>query len=326
MKTVLITGGAGFMGSNFVRYVLKTYPDYKVVNLDALTYAGNLENLRDVEDDERYTFVHGDITDAEVVGKIFKEYSPSVVINFAAETHVDRSIVGPKAFILTDVIGTYTLLEACKTHGIDLFIQISTDEVYGSIKEGKFTEKSPFMPNSPYSASKAGGDHLVRAYHVTYGLPVIRTHSCNFFGPYQFPEKFIPRFTTNLIEGEKVPIFGDGLNVREWIYTADYCRALDTIWHKGAVGEVYNIGSGWERTNIEVTKKILELLGKDESMIEYVEDRLGHDWRYAVDISKLTSLGWSPEKSFEERLRETIEWYKTNENWWKPLKSKAEQL
>ena len=323
MKTVLITGGAGFMGSNFIRYVLTKHPDYKVVNLDALTYAGNLENLRDIENNERYTFVEGDITDEKIVQTVFEDHSPAVVINFAAETHVDRSILGPKHFILTDVLGTYTLLEAAKKYGIERYIQISTDEVYGSIKEGEFTEESPFQPNSPYSASKAGGDHLVRAYFKTYDLPVIRTHSCNVFGPYQFPEKVIPLFATNLIEGEKVPLYGDGSNQREWIFTEDYCQALDTIWHKGEIGEIYNIGSGWRISNLELTNKILAAFGVGEEMIDYVEDRLGHDWRYAVDSKKLQALGFKPMKTMDERLTETIEWYKTNTQWWKPLKIKA---
>ena len=309
------------MGSNFVHHVLATHPDYEVVNLDALTYAGNLENLRDLEGNGRYHFFKGDITNEATVAHVFETYRPSVVLNFAAETHVDRSILGPKAFILTDVIGTYTLLEACKRFGIDRYVQISTDEVYGSIKEGQFTEESPFRPNSPYSASKAGGDHLVRAYHQTYGIPVIQTHSCNVFGPYQYPEKFIPLFTTNLIEGEKVPLYGDGSHQREWIFVTDYCRAVDLIWHQGTVGESYNIGSGWEQSNKDVALALLSLFDKSEDEIEHVEDRLGHDWRYAVDATKLMSLGWTPLSSFEARLRETVEWYKNNPDWWKPLKA-----
>lgn len=307
------------MGSNFIRYTLLKYPEYQIINLDALTYAGNLENLSDVENDERYTFIHGDISDEKLVDNVFKEHSPSIVINFAAETHVDRSIMGPKHFIMTDVLGTFTLLEATKKYEVERFVQISTDEVYGSIKEGLFTEESPFKPNSPYSASKAGGDHLVRAYHKTYGLPVVRTHSCNFFGPYQYPEKVIPLFATNLIEGKKVPLYGDGSNVREWIFTEDYCRALDLIWHKGEIGGVYNIGTGWRVSNMELTNKILEAFGKGEEMIERVEDRLGHDWRYAVDNTKIQELGFEPTKTFDERLTETIEWYKTNADWWKSL-------
>ena len=314
------------MGSNFVRYYLQSHPDDQVVNLDALTYAGNLENLRDVENDGRYTFVKGDITDEVVVDHVFKTYSPSLVVNFAAETHVDRSILGPKAFILTDVIGTYTLLEAVKKYGVDRYLQVSTDEVYGSIKEGKFTEQSRFEPNSPYSASKAGGDHLVRAYNKTYGLPTIQTHSCNFFGPYQYPEKLIPLFSTNLMEDLKVPMYGDGSNVREWIYVDDYCRALDTILAKGAIGDVYNIDSGWERSNKDVTQALLDIFEKGDDMIEYVDDRLGHDWRYAVDSSKLRDLGWEPSGTFEGQLRKTVEWYKTNEAWWKPLKEADEHI
>jgi dTDP-glucose 4,6-dehydratase len=326
MKTVLVTGGAGFMGSNFVHHLLAQYPDYQVINFDALTYAGNLENLRDLESNGNYKFIKGDITDEDAVEQVFKEHSPSVLINFAAETHVDRSILGPKAFILTDVIGTYTLLEACRRHGIDRYVQISTDEVYGSIKEGLFTEESPFKPNSPYSASKAGGDHLVRAYYKTYGVPVIRTHSCNVFGPYQYPEKFIPLFSTNLMEDRKVPLYGDGSNIREWIYVDDYCRAVDTIMHKGEIGEIYNIGTGWEKSNLDVTKAMLDIFEKGDEMIEPVVDRLGHDWRYAVDASKLKGLGWFTSKSFMERLRETVDWYRTNEEWWKPLKEADKHL
>lgn len=314
------------MGSNFIRHYLQSHPDDSVVNLDALTYAGNLENLRDVEENGRYTFVKGDITDEVIVDHVFKTHSPSMVVNFAAETHVDRSILGPKAFILTDVIGTYTLLEAAKKYGVDRYLQVSTDEVYGSIEEGKFTEQSRFEPNSPYSASKAGGDHLVRAYNKTYGVPTIQTHSCNFFGPYQYPEKLIPLFTTNLMEGLKVSMYGDGSNVREWIYVDDYCRALDTILNKGVIGDVYNIGSGWERSNKDVTHALLNIFEEKEDMIEYVKDRPGHDWRYAVDSSKLRDLGWKPSGTFEDRLRETVEWYKTNEAWWKPLKEADEYI
>ncbi|MBI2426750.1 MAG: dTDP-glucose 4,6-dehydratase [Candidatus Kerfeldbacteria bacterium] len=318
--TILVTGGAGFMGSNFIHYLLKTYQDVRVVNFDKLTYAGNLENLRDVERDKRYSFIKGDIANEGDVERVFQT-KPDVVVNFAAETHVDRSILDPKAFIMTDVLGSYTLLEAIKKHGTGKFIQISTDEVFGSIEKGKFTEESPFEPNSPYSASKAGGDHLCRAYFRTYGTPVIVTHSVNFIGPYQYPEKVIPLFITNLMEGKKVPLYGDGLNVREYIYTEDYCRAIDTIMTKGEIGEVYNIGSGNEITNLELTKKILAAMSTSEDMIEYVKDRLGHDRRYSLDWSKLAKLGWKPEYDLDRALEATIEWYKANESWWKPLKS-----
>ena len=318
---LLVTGGAGFIGSNFIRYILGKYPSYKVMNLDKLTYAGNLDNLKGVSED-RYEFVEGDIADEKVVEGIFERFKPDAVLNYAAETHVDRSITGPRDFIMTDVLGTYALLEAAKKHEIDKYVQITTDEVYGSIEEGFFTEETPFAPNSPYSASKAGGDHLCRAYYVTYGVPVIVTHSCNVYGPYQYPEKIIPLFVTNLIRGKKVPLYGDGKNVREWIYTEDHCKAVDTILHKGEAGEVYNIGSGHEIQNVELTNMILKEMGVGEEMIEYVEDRLGHDRRYAIDFSKLKGeLGWEPEQEFKEGLIETIEWYKNNEWWWDKLKA-----
>lgn len=317
---ILVTGGAGFMGSNFIRYLLKKYPDYQVINLDKLTYAGNLENLRDVEVDfgNRYRFVRGDITSANTVRSAAK--GVDAIINYAAETHVDRSILSPKAFILTDVLGTYTLLEVAKRYQVGFYLQIGTDEVYGSIEEGAFTEESPFSPNSPYSASKAGADHLVRAYSRTYGLSAIVTHSCNFIGPYQYPEKLIPLFITNLIEGKKVPVYGDGRNIREWIFTEDHCTAVDLLLHQGKAGEAYNIGTGEERTNLETTHAILRELGRDERWIEYVKDRPGHDRRYALDAGKLRDLGWRPRYTFEEAIRATVRWYLENEAWWRRLK------
>jgi len=317
---LLITGGCGFMGSNAIRYFLKNYPDYSIVNLDKLTYSGNPQNLRDIEDDLRYRFVQGDIADEKVIDDILLD-GVDVILNYAAETHVDRSIHDPKAFVVTDVIGTYTLLEAARKHAVKRFIQISTDEVFGSIQEGTFTENHPFEPNSPYAASKAGADLLCRSYVKTYGLPVIVTHSCNFYGPYQYPEKVIPLFITNLIEGKKVPLYGDGKNVREWIFTQDHCCAIDTILQKGIDGEVYNIGTGDEIANIDLTQKILSLVGVSDDMIEPVADRLGHDRRYAVDSSKLRALGWQPQQSFDEGLAQTVQWYKDNELWWRPLKS-----
>jgi len=316
---ILVTGGAGFIGSNFIHYILKKYPEYEVVNLDKLTYAGNLDNLRDVADNPRYTFVKGDISDEKIVDEVFKK-GIDVVINYAAETHVDRSIESPRDFIVTDVLGTFTLLEAAKKYGTKRYIQISTDEVFGSTEDGSFKETTPFMPNSPYSASKAGADHLCRAYNVTYGVPVIVTHSCNVYGPNQYPEKVIPLFVTNLMRGKKVPLYGDGGNIREWIFTEDHCDAIDTILHKGKDGEVYNIGSGEELKNIELTYMILEQMGKGEEMIEHVADRLGHDRRYSIDCSKLRNeLGWKPKYSFKDALSETIEWYKKNEWWWEKL-------
>lgn len=317
---ILITGGAGFMGSNFIKYIMARRPDWRLVNLDKLTYAGNLDNLRTVENNPRYEFIKGDIANAADVEKAIGE-GVDKIINFAAETHVDRSISDPEAFIRTDVFGTYNLLEAVKKYKVAQYIQISTDEVFGSIESGAFDEASPFQPNSPYAASKAGGDHLCRAYFKTYGLPVIVTHSCNFYGPNQYPEKLIPLFITNLLEGEKVPVYGAGDQTREWIFTEDYCRALELIMEKGEAGEVYNIGTGYEKKNMEVARLILRELVRGEEMIEYVQDRPGHDFRYAINSQKLRKLGWSSSLSFEDGLRRTIEWYKDNEKWWKKIKS-----
>lgn len=315
---LLITGGAGFMGSNFIHYILKTYPQYSVVNLDKLTYSGNLDNLKDIENDPRYSFIKGDITDSQTVENVSKNCD--AIINYAAETHVDRSIMDPSAFVKTDVLGTYTLLETVKKNNIKKFLQISTDEVFGSIDNGVFTEESPFLPNSPYAASKAGGDLLCRSYYVTYKSPIIVTHSCNFFGPYHYPEKFIPVAIVNILQGKKIPVYGDGLNVREWIYTEDHCRAIDTILHKGKLGEVYNISTKEEWKNIDVVKLILKHMGKKESIIEYVKDRPGHDRRYALDNAKLINdLGWQPMYSFEEGIKKTIDWFIKNEWWWEKI-------
>ncbi|MEW6610772.1 MAG: dTDP-glucose 4,6-dehydratase [Patescibacteria group bacterium] len=320
---IFITGGAGFMGSNFIRYIFGTYPQYVVMNFDKLTYAGNLENVRDLDGDARYQFTKGDIADEKALKGAVAEFKPDAIINYAAETHVDRSIQTPKDFIMTDVIGTYTLLEAVREFHIPRFLQISTDEVYGSTVRGKFTEESPFNPSSPYSASKAGGDLMTMAYWKTYRTPIIRTHSCNNFGPYQFPEKIISLFITNILEAKKAPLYQGGeRNVREWIYVEDHCRAIDHILHFGELGEVYNIGSGDEITNIELTKRLLHLLHAGEDLIEYVADRPGHDYRYALDSSKLRELGWAPKWSFDEALAETVEWYKEHEGWWKKLKNK----
>lgn len=310
------------MGSHFIKYVLEKYPEYEIINFDKLTYAGNLDNLKEITDSPQYHFVQGDIAVKEDLEKTFQTHSIDAVINYAAETHVDRSILDPSAFLKTDVFGTYNLLEAVKKFEIKKMIQVSTDEVFGSIEQGSFTEATPFAPNSPYAAAKAGGDHLCRSYVETFTLPVIVTHSCNFYGTHQYPEKLIPLFITNLLEGKKVPVYGDGKNVREWIHASDHCRAVDTILHQGQVGEVYNIGSGIEKTNLEITKLILENLNVGEEMIEWVKDRPGHDRRYAIDHGKLSNkLGWQPEKKFEEGIREVIEWYKENEWWWKKLKS-----
>lgn len=315
---ILVTGGAGFIGSNFVRYVLAKHPGDEIVNFDKLTYAGNLESLADVESNPRYSFVQGDICDPAAV--LAAMDGVDAVVNFAAESHVDRSITGAAEFVRTNVLGTQVILEAVKELKIERLLHISTDEVYGSIKEGSFKEGDRLEPSSPYSASKASADLLCHAYHTTFDLPVIVSRSANNFGPYQFPEKIIPLFVTNTLEGRNVPVYGDGMNVRDWTYVIDNCAALDLILREGKVGEMYNVGAGNEVPNIELTKRILALLGKDESMITYVADRLGHDRRYSIDSSKVRALGWEPEHGFEEALRLTVEWYQSNESWWRKLK------
>lgn len=317
----LVTGGAGFIGSNYIRYLFKKYKDIMIVNLDKLTYAGNTANLKDIESSENYIFIKGDICDTKVVNKVFREYHPDYLINFAAESHVDRSIGNPDDFIRTDIFGVYILLEVSKELGIERFIQISTDEVYGSIEKGSFTEESPLKPSNPYSASKTGGDRLAYSYFATYGLPVIITRASNNFGPYQYPEKLIPLFVTNALEDKQLPIYGDGRNVRDWLFVGDHCRAIEFILQKGKVGEVYNIAGASEKENIQITNHILELLGKSNSLIHYVADRIGHDRRYSLDASKLYNLGWKQEYEFGDALKETIQWYKGNSDWWKPLKS-----
>lgn len=323
-SSILVTGGAGFIGSNFVRYMVNKYSQYKIIVLDALTYAGNRENLQDLEGNSNYEFHHGNICDKDIVDQLVRKCQ--VIINFAAETHVDRSILEAGTFIQTDVVGTFTLLEAAKKHKIARYIQISTDEVYGSIEHGSFSEDSPLQPNSPYSASKASGDLLVRAYHRTYGLPTLITRSSNNFGPYQYPEKLIPLFITNALENQPLPLYGDGKNVRDWLYVLDNCEAIDVVLHEGAVGEVYNIGGGNEMQNIQITEMILELLNKPKSLIKPVADRLGHDRRYSVDISKIEKLGWKPRHNFQQALEETVRWYRENENWWRHIKEKQEEF
>ncbi len=316
---LLITGGAGFIGSNFIHYTLKHHKKDEVVNFDKLTYCGNLENLRDIETDPRYKFIKGDICDAKLVEKVFQKEKPDFILNFAAETHVDRSIKNPKNFTQTNVLGTHTLLEASRKYNIKKFLQISTDEVYGSIKKGKFKEIDSLLPNSPYAASKAGADLLVRSYYKTFNLPILITRSSNNFGPYQYPEKLIPLFITNILQGKKVPLYGTGLNVRDWIYVLDNCAGIDIVLRKGKIGEIYNIGGGNEKTNLEIARIILKELGKDESWIEYVKDRPGHDFRYALDTRKIMKLGWRPKYSFEKAIKETINWYKMHQEWWKKL-------
>jgi dTDP-glucose 4,6-dehydratase len=322
---LLVTGGAGFIGSNFILYWLKKYPQDLIINLDKLTYAGNLENLKAVEKNSNYQFVKGDITDKKLVDSLMKKVD--TVVHFAAESHVDRSILDPGPFIKTNIEGTYVLLEAALANKIKRFHHISTDEVFGSLplnSKKKFNEKTPYAPRSPYSASKAASDHLVRAYHITYNLPITISNCSNNFGPYQFPEKLIPLAITNLLEGKKVPIYGDGLYVRDWLYVEDHCRALDLILHKGKIGETYFIGGLTEDiSNLEVIKKIIKMMGKDESMIEFVKDRPGHDRRYAIDWSKIKKeLGWKPKYNFDTALKMTIDWYIKNQDWWKKIKTK----
>lgn len=321
---ILVTGCCGFIGSNFVRYMFRSHPGITIVNLDKLTYAGNPANLEDVEADlaADYSFVRGDICDEVLVDRLLSDGFDSVV-NFAAESHVDRSITGPRDFIETDVFGTFTLLDACRRHGVGRYLQVSTDEVYGSVEVGSFTELSSLEPSSPYSASKAGGDLLVHSYFVTYGLPVLITRSSNNFGPFQYPEKLMPLFITNAIDDKELPLYGDGLNVRDWLFVTDNCAGIDLVLQKGEPGEVYNIGGGQERTNLEITKGILSVLGKPESLIKPVEDRLGHDRRYSLDFSRAHSLGYEPRSDFESMLEETVRWYVDNRVWWEPLKSTA---
>lgn len=331
MKTILVTGGAGFIGSNFVKFMLKIHPDYKVINVDALTYAGNLENLKDIADNSNYTFIKADIRDREKIDQIFKSNNITTVVNFAAESHVDRSIEDPEIFLTTNVIGTQVLLDVAKKYwkinpadkyckeykkGVK-FLQVSTDEVYGALgKTGMFVETMPLMPNSPYSASKAGADMVVRAYHETFGLPINITRCSNNYGPYQFPEKLIPLMINNCLKGKELPVYGDGLQVRDWLHVADHCSAIDIVLHKGKDGEVYNIGGNNEKANIEIVKLIIKNLGKSEDLIKFVKDRPGHDRRYAIDNTKITTeLGWKPKYTFEQGIKETIEWYLANTDW-----------
>jgi dTDP-glucose 4,6-dehydratase len=316
---LFVTGGAGFIGSNYVHWVLGNSDDTVTV-FDALTYAGNLANLGDLDDDPRLTFVRGDITDRAAVLAAMAGHD--AVVHFAAESHVDRSIISPDEFVRTNCDGTNVMCDVAVKVGVERFLHISTDEVYGSIETGSFSERDPLEPRSPYSASKAGSDLIALSYRSTYGLPVLVTRSSNNFGPYQFPEKVIPLFATNLLDGEKVPLYGDGLNIRDWCFVEDNCRGVDLVLRSGAIGEVYNIGAGNEVTNRELTSTVLELLGENDSMIEYVEDRLGHDRRYSIDISKVRKLGWAPRREFREALEATVAWYRDNRWWWEPLKQR----
>ena len=319
---ILVTGGCGFIGSHFIRHLLNKYPAYSLINLDALTYAGNRENLKDIEGKKSYTFVKGKIEDAALLKELARDLD--AVVHFAAESHVDRSITDAQPFLNTNVIGTYILMEAAKDAGVKKFVHISTDEVYGALGEkGKFTEDTPLRPNSPYSASKASADMLVRAYHETFGFPSLIVRPSNNYGPYQYPEKFIPLMITNLFEGRPVPVYGEGKNVRDWLFVEDNCRAIDLILHEGKIGEAYNVGGNAERRNIDIVRKVIEVMGKDESLITFVKDRPGHDYRYALDTSKIErELGWKPSVDIDNGLIKTVQWYKDNEWWWRPLKER----
>lgn len=321
---ILVTGGAGFIGSNFILYWMREHPEDEVVNFDKLTYAGNLENLKEVEKNPNYSFIHGDICDPQVVDKAMQ--GVDTVVHFAAETHVDRSITGPAVFVMTNVVGTQVLLDAALKNNVSKFHHVSTDEVFGSLElddPNKFNERTNYNPRSPYSASKAGSDHMVRAYHTTYGLPITITNCSNNYGPFMFPEKLIPLAITNVLEDKKIPIYGDGLYVRDWLYVEDHARAIDMVLQKGKIGETYLVGGMTELIpNIEIAKKIVTLLGKDESYIEFVKDRPGHDRKYDVDWSKIKQeLGWEPQHGFDEYLTKTVEWYKENRDWWEHIKS-----
>jgi dTDP-glucose 4,6-dehydratase len=318
---ILITGGAGFIGSNFIHYMLRNYNEISIVNFDSLTYAGNLDNLKSISNDSRYSFIKGDITNSKDVDSVMKGID--YVVHFAAESHVDRSIEGPEVFIKTNVLGTQILLENAKKHNISRFLHVSTDEVYGSLgKTGYFTEETSLSPNSPYSASKAGSDHLVHAYFKTFGFPALITRCSNNYGPYQFPEKLIPLMISNALEDKPLPVYGDGMNVRDWLYVEDHCSAIDRVLHKGEDGEVYNIGGNNEWHNIDIVKLILKEVGKPESLIQYVKDRLGHDRRYAIDAGKIKrELGWEPSVQFEDGIKKTIVWYLGNANWIERIKS-----
>ncbi|MDO8671503.1 MAG: dTDP-glucose 4,6-dehydratase [Dehalococcoidia bacterium] len=321
MKNLLVTGGAGFIGSNFARHMLYKYEDYRVVVFDKLTYAGNTDNVKDLAGHGRFAFVRGDICDVEAVDRVMREQAIDTIVNFAAETHVDRSLIEPGSFIMTDVFGTYVLLEAAKRFGVERYLQVSTDEVYGEVNAGSSRECDIVSPRSPYAASKAGGDLMVRAYFVSFGLPVVITRGSNNYGPYQYPEKFIPLFITNAIDDLPLPIYGDGKQVRDWIYVLDHCEGIDTVLHRGEVGEVYNVGGGNERYNLDVAEMILTSLDKPRSLFQHVTDRPGHDRRYCIDCDKLGDLGWTPRHDFDTAMEETIRWYVRNEWWWRKIKS-----
>ncbi|MDP2885474.1 MAG: dTDP-glucose 4,6-dehydratase [Ignavibacteria bacterium] len=318
---LLVTGGAGFIGSNFIQYMLDVHPAHHVINLDKLTYAGNMENLKDIEGNPRHSFVQGDICDAELVRSLLDEREIDAVVNFAAESHVDRSLMGASEFVRTNILGTNVLLEAAKAHTLSKFVQVSTDEVYGSLgAEGRFAEATPLHPNSPYAASKASADLLALSYHHTFGLPIVVTRCSNNYGPYQFPEKLIPLMIANAMNDKPLPVYGDGANVRDWIHVLDHCTAIDAVLQRGVSGEVYNIGGNSERTNLDVVKIILRVLGKPDSLITFVKDRPGHDRRYAIDAEKIErELGWKPRHTFEAGIAQTILWYQENASWWQRI-------
>ncbi len=321
MRTILVTGGAGFIGSNFIRHLLANH-DYQVINLDKLTYAGNLDNLRDIEEGARYRFVHGDICDGELVSRLMAEAEADAVVNFAAESHVDRSLEDPGAFIHTDVYGTFVLLEAARQQGVERFLHISTDEVYGEVEPGRASKESdPMHPRSPYSASKAGAEHMCTAFRETYGLPVVISRGTNNVGPYQHPEKAVPLFITNALDDQPIPLYGDGGNVRDWQFVADHCEALDLLLHRGEPGEAYNVGAGNERPNLEMLETVLALMEKPKDLIRFVEDRPGHDRRYSLDSTKIRALGWSPRHDFTTTIEKTVAWYRENRWWWEKVKS-----
>ncbi|MEE3234874.1 MAG: dTDP-glucose 4,6-dehydratase [Candidatus Latescibacterota bacterium] len=322
MKTLLVTGGCGFIGSNYIRYVLSEHAEWQIINLDKLTYAGNPENLSNLSRDSRYRFVHGDICNVDVVQPLVDE--ADVVINFAAETHVDRSILGGAEFVQTNISGTYTLLECARVCGVERFLQVSTDEVYGSIEEGLWTEEWPLDPRSPYSASKASAELLVRAFHVTHGVPILITRCSNNIGPYQYPEKRVPLFVTNAIDNLALPVYGNGSQIRDHLYVEDHCSAINVVLNSGELGEAYNVGSDNEATGIDVVRTILRILDKPETLIEYVSDRPGHDARYALDSSKLRELGWLPICDYEQAMQRTVEWYVSNEAWWRSIKDSGD--
>ncbi|NQT94930.1 MAG: dTDP-glucose 4,6-dehydratase [Candidatus Omnitrophica bacterium] len=321
MKTVLVTGGAGFIGSNFIRHILNNYPDYRIINLDKLAYSGNLNNLKDIQQSPSYKFIKGDICDKRTVESAIKR--SDLVVNFAAQTHVDRSIKASAEFVRTNIEGIRVLLDAARKFKIKRFMQISTDEVYGDIKRGLSDENDILLPNSPYAASKAAADLLVHSYYMTYKIPIIITRSSNNFGPYQYPEKVMPLFITNAVENKPLPLYGDGKNIRDWIYVLDNCSAIDLALHKGRPGEIYNIGGNNLLRNIRIADKIVDFMSRDKKLISFVKDRPGHDRRYALNSNKMKKLGWDPEYNFKKALRSTIEWYMANEWWWKPLKRKA---